>query len=382
MRVALVLDQFDPFRGGLAQWAAEFAGYLQQAHEVQVVTFEEGEHCLPVAVRVLPPVRGEMERARQIDAYFASLAPGVAPDVVHDTGTSWAGDVFHPQTGSRLHSLNQEVASFRPLRRVRGTVSPKMVLRRRGMARLEHMQATRARRIIAVSGRIRDMLAACHGVAPERIRVVPNGVDTIRFAPARTAGLRAGARATLGVGDVVLFLAAAYNLHLKGIGTAIRATARLVAEGAPVTLAIAGAAADAYWNRLVAEAGAAEHVRFLGPVADMERLFAAADAFVHPTRWDACSRATLEAMAAGLPTITTAVNGASEIMADGRDGFVLPGAGTVDLLAARMRALLDPQLRQRLGNAGLETARRHDRRDNFRAVESILAEAAELRRAR
>lgn len=381
MRVALVLDQFDPFRGGLAQWAAEFADYLlEQGHEVQVVAFEAGDHALPVAVTVLQAVRSEMERARRVERHFAGLPRREAPDVVHDTGTSWAGDVFHPQTGSRLLSLNREVAAFRPLRRVRGTVSPKMIGRRRGMARLERIQVTRARRVIAVSNWIRDMLVARHGVAPERIRVIPNGVDTRRYAPGRIAGLREAARASLGLGNATLFLAAAYNLHLKGMGTAIRAIGRLAAEGAPVRLAIAGARADAYWTELAAQAGAADHVRFLGPVADMEPLFAAADAFVHPTRWDACSRATLEAMAAGLPTVTTAVNGASELMVDGRNGFVLPGAGTVELLAGRMRDLLDPELRRRLGDAGLETAGYHDRRDNFRAVEAVLVEAAELRR--
>ena len=383
MRIALVIDSFDPLHGGLAQWTAEFAGYLvEQGHEVEVVAFEAaaGHGLAGAAIHLLPSAAGELARARAVARHFAARPAAARPDVVHDTGTSWSGDVFHPQTGSRLLSLRQEVASFGPLRRLRGTVSPKMIWRRHRMVRLERLQAVQALRIVAVSRQVRDLLAGRHGVSHARITVVPNGVNTAHFARERLAPLREEARRALGAEPgCTLFLAAAYNPHLKGLARTLRALGRLAASGAQVKLVVAGPQADAHWLRLVEAEGLAGRVAMLGPVAAMDRLFAAADAFVHPTRWDACSRATLEAMAAGLPTITTAADGASELMEDGRTAFILP-RGCADALAERMRALLDPLLRARLGAAAAAAVARCSQVANFRGVEAVLEEAAALRR--
>jgi UDP-glucose:(heptosyl)LPS alpha-1,3-glucosyltransferase len=97
---------------------------------------------------------------------------------------------------------------------------------------------------------------------------------------------------------------------------------------------------------------------------------------VHPTRWDACSLVTIEGLAAGLPVITTAMNGASELITDGRSGFVLPDPEDVPALAASMRQLLDPGRRRCIGAAARQMAVHHDSRDNFRAVEELLLEVA------
>ena len=69
--------------------------------------------------------------------------------------------------------------------------------------------------------------------------------------------------------------------------------------------------------------GAAGRVRFLGPVSDMAACYAAADVFVAPTLYDPFSNACLEALAAGLPVLTTPANGFSEILTPGRDGEVI-----------------------------------------------------------
>ena len=76
-------------------------------------------------------------------------------------------------------------------------------------------------------------------------------------------------------------------------------------------------------RQLIAELGLGDKIHFLGGIA-VENLYAAADVFVHPTRWDACSLVTLEAMASALPVITTIMDGSSERITDGADGFVLP----------------------------------------------------------
>jgi len=373
VRIALILDRFDPLAGGLEQWTHRLARHLLDCgHEVHVVAFAEANQSLPVRLHLVEPARLMRRRGRRIARVVAALAP----DVVHDSGTSWSGTVFQPQTGSRLLSLDREVASYGPLRRARAALSPRLQWRRREMARLESLQAARARRIIAVSERLRALLARRHGLAEAAIAVIPNGVDTQRFTPDNARRLRAPTRQRLRVGESVLFLAIAHNLRLKGVDTTLRALAGLAGRGHDVRLAIAGGAPDPFWHGLVQHLGLADRVDFRGQVTDMEALYAAADVVLHPTRWDACSLATIEAMASGLPVVTTAMDGAGELVADGRSGFVLPDPADVAALAARMQVLLDAGERRRLGAAARRAALLHDIADNCRAVEAVLAAAA------
>jgi len=314
-----------------------------------------------VRVHLLEPRRGLLARARAVEARLAELRL----DVVLDTGTSCSGDVFLPCTGSRRLSQRQLVATHSKLRRLRAALSPRSRWLDWSMGWLEREQVRRARRVIAVSARVRDLLCRQHGMARERVVVIPNGVDTSRFAPERMAALRPAARARLGVGDATVFLGSAHNLPLKGMDTAIRA----LPEG--VVLLIAGGVPDAAWQRLAASKSG--RVRFLGSVIDMAPLFAAADVLVHPTRWDACSLSTIEAGAAGMPAITTTRNGAAELIRDGETGFILPDPEDIAALAERMRRLLDPALRARMGAAARAASAAHDVRANYRAVEAVLA---------
>jgi len=378
MKVALVIDRFDPLLGGAEKWTVAFASFLlEQGHIVQPVTFHQANHNLPVHPHMPQHARSPLARARRIAHCLAALQA----DVVHDGGAGWSGDVFQPHTGSRLLSHAHMVATYSRLVRLRTRMSPRGQLFRRSMARLEAEQVMRAPRIVAVSQRVRSLLVERHGVPAARITVVPNGVETQRFAASRLAELREPARRALDIGDSVLFLTIAHNLRLKGVDTAMRAVASLVREGASVHLAVAGGKADDFWTGMAADLGIVKHVQFLGSVADMAPVFAAADAVIQATRWDACSLATIEGLAAGLPVVTTAMDGAAELIVHGKTGFVLPCPDDTDALVTTMRLLLDPIVRQPIGAAARNAARHHDLHDNFRAVENVLIEAAEQRRA-
>ena len=113
------------------------------------------------------------------------------------------------------------------------------------MARLERAQVRQARQVVAVSSWVRDLLCGRYGIAPGRVTVIPNGVETCRFAPDVMAALRAGARSRLGVGGATVFLGSAHNMALKGMDTAIEALRALVREGADAMLVIAGRDPDA-----------------------------------------------------------------------------------------------------------------------------------------
>jgi UDP-glucose:(heptosyl)LPS alpha-1,3-glucosyltransferase len=296
---------------------------------------------------------------------------------LHDNGTGWSAHVFHPQTGSRLLSL-ERMMSARPLReRLRWRFNPRMMRLRRAMALVEARAMARAGRVIAVSQALQRLFIERHGVAADGIAVIPNGVDTARFAPARLAPRRDAQRARLGLrGDELLLISVAHNLWLKGVDVSLRALALARQRGARARLVVAGGEADAEWHALAARLGVADTVVFAGDVGAMEDLYAAADVMLHPTRWDACSLATIEAMAAGLPVVNSAANGASDLIVDGANGFVLPSAEDAARLADLILALHDPALRRRIGDAACTAAQRADLAANCRAVEAALLATA------
>jgi UDP-glucose:(heptosyl)LPS alpha-1,3-glucosyltransferase len=373
LRIGLITDEFNPEGGGAERWTAQFAEHLLGAgHEVHVITFRAPNRHGSLQMHVLPDPRSLYGRALAVGAAVG----GLGPMVLHDTGTGWSAHVFHPQTGSRLFSMQQEIHSHVGLRRLRAAMSPRLNLRRLRMAQIETRAAMRARRVIAVSRRLRGMLVARHHLDERVVTVIPNGVDTARFAAERLAPLRAPERARLGLRDELLCLMVAHNLRLKGFDTALQALAMLRRDGIEPRLAVVGGVPDKLWSGLVHRMGLADRVTVHGPVAEVERFYAAADVLVHPTRWDACSLATIEAMVAGLPVITTAANGAADLIIDGTDGYVLSDPEDHRMLAARIAALHDPTLRVTIGRAARLASANADIRANCRAVETVLAEVA------
>jgi UDP-glucose:(heptosyl)LPS alpha-1,3-glucosyltransferase len=107
----------------------------------------------------------------------------------------------------------------------------------------------------------------------------------------------------------------------------------------------------------------------------MPALFAAADVFVHLTAHDACSLATLEAMACGLPVITTRQNGAADGITNEQEGYVLDQPDTASL-AARLLTLRDPARREAMGNAARRLAERHDFAASVDKLEELYATLA------
>jgi UDP-glucose:(heptosyl)LPS alpha-1,3-glucosyltransferase len=306
LTVALVLDRFDPERGGLEGWTAALAGWLQRAgHGVHIVAFDSVEPRPPgIVVHLLPPAAGRLERAAAVAAFLASRSF----DIVHDTGLGWHYDLLHPQGGSREADWLQNQRSRRTVRRLAERWHPARRRRMTELRRLEHRQYREAAGIVvAVSRQVAADLAALEGVAPERLRLIPNGIGSASFArdPARGADMRR----RLEIGDATLFVQAAHNFRLKGVATTLRAVARLRQPASAVRLVVLGRDPDPACRRLAGSLGISGQVAFTGFVEDVRPYLWAADACLHPAFYDPCSLAALEALAAGLPLVTTRRNG-------------------------------------------------------------------------
>ncbi|WP_375460823.1 glycosyltransferase family 4 protein [uncultured Enterovirga sp.] len=371
MKIALVTERFDASFGGLERWTIDFASFLaKRDHEVHVVAFGGAEKP-GIRLHRANAATTEWGKARALDRAIATLGAVV----VHDTGLSCSGDVFQPQTGSRLASLDREIAAHSRVRRLKASISPQTQGRRLMMSVLERRQIAHARAIIAVSGRVRDLITARYEVNPALISIVRNGIDPGRFSRARLAPLRDASRRRLGIADgETLFISVAHNLRLKGVDISLRALAALRADNRSARLVVAGGVPEPSLAALAANLGIGERVTFTGFDPEIERLYAAADVFVHPTRWDACSVSTIEALACGLPVITSEADGASELVRSGETGFVLTDPEDDKALSRTMDTLTDPLHRERILAALVQAA--PPLAQDFSAIEAVLAEVS------
>lgn len=210
------------------------------------------------------------------------------------------------------------------------------------------------REVVAVSQGLGRELAELHPGVRDRVHAIPNGVDCGAFRA--VAGRRDRVRGELGVaGDELLALFVGGDWHRKGLRHAIEA----VAACPSWRLAVAGDGDRTGFARLAAQRGARERVAFLGRVSEPHGLYAAADALVLPSHYEAFSLVMLEAAAAGLPLLVTAINGADELVEDGRNGwFVEPDGATI---AARLDELgRDPARHRAMREAARRSAQRYD----------------------
>jgi glycosyltransferase involved in cell wall biosynthesis len=195
----------------------------------------------------------------------------------------------------------------------------------------------------------RTILASAPWIPPERVAVVPNGVDQAAFEAAVPAdlGLPPGAVAVAFVGSFE---------PRKGLPD-LAAAWPAVADSVPAAhLVLVGKGSqDALLRERLADA---HRVSFLGHRADVHRVMRAIDVLVLPSHAEGAPNVVLEAMAAGKAVVATAVSGTPELVEDGRTGLLVPPRQPAALSRALIRVAGDALLRERMGREGSARARR------------------------
>jgi UDP-glucose:(heptosyl)LPS alpha-1,3-glucosyltransferase len=232
----------------------------------------------------------------------------------------------------------------------------------------------RLKHVIAVSQGTARELQEFYGVRPDRITVVPNGVDGTVFHPSADAGARRALRDRLSLPFaefVALFVGG--DWERKGVRDAIAAIAGL----ADTRLVILGTGDTAAMRAHAARCGAEHQVMFPGTSNRPQEWYAACDAFVFPSRYEAFSLVTLEAAASGLPIVAHSINGTEELVRDGENGWLVPfGAGALREKIERLRD--DPALVAKMAAAAVASSRRYDWDRIADEQFAVLAEAAAL----
>ncbi len=371
MRIGLQLEHFDPARGGTETYTYRFVDYLlRHGHEVHLFAADWTDEPAGVHLHCVSPYGPNEVR---------QAASTVNLDVLIGTGKSLGMDLFQPHGGTYRGSLRQNVQRLQnPLLRwlqARCAWLPK----RRALLKLEHRQFTQsdpAPHFIAISRMVQDDMRRFYDVPDERLHLVYHGVDTNRFHPDRCAKRRQAMRQKWGLSpQTVCFLLVAHNLRLKGTWQLLQATRELARSHRDFALVIVGRGKSWPYRQWARYWGCADRVRFVGPMQAIENAYAAADVYVHPAWYEPFGLVVLEALACGLPVITTPFTGAGELMTDGREGYIIDTPAVTEMLADRMKTLLDPQLRTRFGKSARALAEGYSEDTNFARVLAICQQA-------
>jgi len=215
------------------------------------------------------------------------------------------------------------------------------------------------------------------------VRVICNGADAIQFSPSRRLALRSEARPRRKFQETdFVILLIGNDWRNKGLSTILAAMA--ATREIPLHLLVAGQdAAAPFFLEAAERLGLSRQCRWETALTDAIDLYAAADAYVSPTREDAFALPPLEAMACGLPVITSANNGGSQIITEGTDGFVLSDPRDSAALANLLRRLYEqPSLRLRIGASAARTAQAYTWDRNAAETWDFLVTALKNKRQR
>ena len=297
------------------------------------------------------------------------LRPQLDCDVLMSLERVWCCDVYRAGDGVHQAWLNRRRRFEMPLQRfVRG-----LNRKHRDILQLEESLFAKggAGRVIANSEMVQDEIVDLYRYPADKIDIVRNGVplDRFRF----DSALREQSRVDLKLKpDEVALLFAGSGWERKGLRFAIEAIELCRDRKLRLLVAGRGNERDYKPRRFFTE----EPVRFLGEVTDLRPIYAAADIFILPSIYDPFSNACLEALASGLPVITTRENGFSEIIENGVHGSIVDRSSDSAALRDAIQFWSDESRRASARSITTERASQFDIAINVAATLKILFQSA------
>ena len=358
MKVALVVEWLDAWRGGAETSTLQFLHHLME-RGVEVHVFTRSRPSPTPGLFVQSINGASMSRTRQSVTFTHRVERQLQAgsfDVIHAISPCRVADIYQPRGGTVAETVVRNLAliASAPARHLKRYAN-RLNFKQRHLLALERriMSAGDGPIVVAISGYVERQLAWHYALPPERIRRVYNGVNPDEADDRERAAHRSAIREEFGIADGdCLVLLVAHNFRLKGVQRWMEAMALLASRGVTgIRSLVIGKGDSERWHRLASRLRIADRLTFIGPSERVAAFRHAADVLVHPTYYDPCSRVVLEAMATGLPCVTTRWDGAAEMIRDGENGFVLDDSGDIEAMADRIVRLKDAGLRQRLGRA-------------------------------
>ncbi len=362
MRIALVIERFEPHGGGVEAVAWRVARGLVAAGDDVHVCARTADAAAPNGVEVhLVPVSSTWQpwRVWRFSEGAAAANARIDTDCVQSFSRTRHQDIF--RAGGGCHASYME-RTYHGLGLTLRRASPRHAL---ALAMDRAVFGDERQTILCNSEMVRDEIAERFGVAEDRLRVIVNGVDTVRFHPRGTEKPRRRTNAER------TWLLVGSGFHRKGVDTALAA---LALRPPDEHLTVVGKDPTDPWITRARALGVADRVAFLGPRDDLPALYREADALLLPTRYDAFANVCLEAAASGIPVVTSGANGAARWIGEGGD--VVDDPEDVEGFASALDRVRPDAIAASMGLAARRRAESSTWDHHIRALRSLYEEVA------
>ena len=368
LRIAFVRRGYSQSGGAEAYLKRLAEGVARAGHEIQLVTTTEWpDPAWPFGAIKRLTNRAAIGFADELE----QMRPQLQCDVLFSLERVWSCDVYRAGDGVHRAWLARRSKFEVPLKQFVRGVSRK----HRDLLQLEEslFGKRKAGRVIAASQMVISEIKDLYGYPESNIDVVRNGVplDRFKFDP----DFREKSRAELNLKkDHIALLFAGSGWERKGLLFAIEAMG--LCKNKNMRLLVAGRGDTKRYQTTRLRFWREDPVHFLGEVTDLRPIYAAADIFILPTIYDPFSNACLEALASGLPVITTRSNGFSEIIEDRVHGSIVDRPANLLSLRGAIRFWSDSSRREAAKPVNIERASQFDISKNVAQTLEILCRAS------
>lgn len=367
MKIAVIRSECSFRKGGAERYAANLCRSLaNMGHQVWVLAeiFDPAIHPELIHIPVRVDRSTSWARNRSFHENSQKALAGLEVDAVLALSRSFPADAF--RVSDPLHRFWMKIRYPGKLHRFLQNRNP----RHRAILELEEsiLDPANTRMIITNSRLSKTIIREHYAYPADRIHVVYNGVDLEKFQP---DGQRPAST------EDVKLLFVGQDFQRKGLALVIEALALLKQRSRLCSLRVVGRGKADRYKKLAERLGVGDLVTFEGPSDHIQAAYQQADLLVFPSFYDPFANVCLEALACGLPALTTTTNGSSEVITDGIDGYVISGEPVprADSIAAKVAAFcgLHPQHRDSMRSAARETAISYTTEANAQQVVELLS---------
>jgi UDP-glucose:(heptosyl)LPS alpha-1,3-glucosyltransferase len=380
MKIALGIREFLPEKGGAERYCYDFMNFLVgKGLEVHIYSsvFPEMDHRFIFRkVPVIPHPKSLNVLSFAVNCH--RMMRGKKFDVIMGVGDTFYADILQPHGGVHWKWFWRGIEGYRKpvpwvFKLLGRSLSPKQWVK----GFIENVPYAKTKKIIAISEMVQRDIINYYGISEDQIVVIYNGVDTERFNPDNRR-YREEIRGRYGLRPKdLLLLFVSHNFRLKGLRYLVQALHLVRERNANMKLLVVGRDKAGPYRRLAKKAGCTDDVLFAGGVRGLERYYAGADILVHPTFYDPCSLVVLEALASGVPVITTRYNGAGGIISDGQEGFILEDPRDIHLMAEKILSLSRPGMLENASRAAHRLAQQYSQKRCYQEMLQVLQKLRE-----
>ncbi len=373
MKIALIRYRYTPFGGAERYMQRLVAGLRTAGHEIHIFAAEWKADAEPGITIHRVPVNRLTSWLKNLTFSLncQKLLEEEQPDIIFSLERTLRQDIYRAGDGCHRQWLLLKNRGQSILHKAMTWLNPLQL----AYVWLERRMFTDSKllAIIANSETGKQDIIRLYGVTPDRIHVVYNGIDPVCRDEGDKELQRQKLAREFSLENELRLLYVGSGFRRKGVPAAIAAAARLEQ---PFRLFIVGKGNQSSYRRLAQRLGIIDRVVFTGPRTDVELFYQGCDVFIFPTLYDPFSNATLEAMAHGLPVITTRYNGVSELICSGENGFVVQDPPDVTAIVVCLQLLTDRDLLRRMGVKAAETAAAFTMQRNISETLQVVQDVA------